>query len=98
MTEIDWGVVTPESANLAENKFTYVFNHKLSTAAEIDRTIRFIIGRLFFYDMHLPPNSKHDVKIDARGQNLQQSTVDHIVEVVKERYNKPNLMAIQIIR
>jgi hypothetical protein len=98
MNELDLGFVTPEAANLAENVFTYVFNHKLSTLAEVDRTVRFIVGRLFFYDKHLPANPKHEVKIDARGQNLNQSTVDHIVEEITKRYNKSNLRTIHVIQ
>ena|ERR1700761_7370166 len=98
MNELYWGAVTPESANLADNAFTYVFNHKLSNPEEIDRTVRFVAGRLYYYDQHLPPNPVHDVKIDARGQNLDQSTVDHIVERITQLYNKPNLRAIKVIQ
>lgn len=98
MNELNWGVVTPESANLTKNVFKYVFNHKLSTPAEVDRTVRFILGRLLFYDKHLPADPKHDVKIDARGQNLDQSTVDHIVKSITQGYNKSNLRTIQVIQ
>jgi hypothetical protein len=98
MNELDWGVVTPESANLDQNVFTYVFNHKLSTSAEVDRTVRFIVGRLLFYDKHLHANPKHDVKLDVCGQNLDQNTITQIVQTTREMYTKSNLREINVIQ
>lgn len=98
MHELDWGGVTPESTNIEKNMFTYVFNHKLSSPDEVDRTIRFITGRLLFYDKHLPTNPTHVVRIDARGQNIDHDTVNHIIQKVKEKYNKPNLQEVNVIQ
>ncbi len=75
-----------------------MFNHKLSSPAEVDRTIRFIAGRLLFYDKHLPTNPTHNVKIDARGLNLDHGTVTYIIEKVKEMYGRPNLQEVNIIQ
>ena len=98
MNELDWGAVTPESADLDKNVFIYIFNHQLSTPAEVDRTIRFIVGRLLFYDKHLPPNPTHDIKIDARGQNVDQNTVGHINRSIRKIYGKSALRKIDIIQ
>lgn len=62
MQILDWGQVTPESANLSTNTFVYVYNHDLTSMEKVDRTIRFIIGRLFFYDNHLPKDPIHKIK------------------------------------
>lgn len=97
MNKLDWGTVTPESTNLDKNVFTYVFNHRLSSPEEVDRTVRFIVGRLLFYEKHLPANPKHSVKIDARGQNVDQSIKALIAQRIRELYNKPNLQEIEIV-
>jgi hypothetical protein len=97
MYDLDWGCVTPESSNLITNTFTYVFNHSLSSPAEVNRTIRFVVGRLLFYDHHLPPHSVHHVKIDARGQSLEQNAINLITKKVREMYKKPNLEEVAII-
>lgn len=54
MKTLEWGQVTPEGANADLNEFYYVYNHDLSSAEKIDRTIRFILGKLNYYDLHLP--------------------------------------------
>ena len=98
MHELDWGAVTPESSNLAKNMFTYVFNHKLSSPAEVDRTIRFIVGRLLFYDKHLPGNPIHIVKVDARGQNIDDATAALIIQRLQKLYNEPCLQEVNVTR
>ena len=98
MLDLDWGNVTPEFANIEENLFTYVFNHDLSSKAHIDRTIRFIVGRLCFYDQHLPENAKHEIKLDIRGQYLDQATVTYIIQMIETTYNKSSLHDITIIK
>lgn len=98
MNELDWGSVTPEASNVENNTFTYVFNHKLSSTAEIDRTIRFVVGRLQFYDNHLPANPRHDVRVDARGQSIDRNAVTLIVKKIREMYNKPYLQEVKVIQ
>lgn len=98
MNGLDWGSITPDSVNLGKNRFTYIFNHQISTPTEVDRTIRFVVGRITFCERHLPANPTHDIKIDSRGQNVDDTIVEHISRSIREMYGKPNLGEISIIR
>jgi len=98
MPTIDWGHVTPESANLQTNTFVYVYNHDLSSPEKIDRTIRFILGRLNYYDQQLPENPIHIIKIDVRGQHVNSRDCDSILMQLKTLYIKPASISIEIIK
>lgn len=98
MLELNWGKVTPEFVKIEKNLFVYVFNHDLSSNVHIDRSIRFIVGRLLFYDQHLPEKAKHEIKLDIRGQNIDQSTIAYIIKMIKTMYNKPSLQNIDVIQ
>ena len=97
MSVLDWGQVTPEGANTDVNEFYYVYNHDLSSVEKVDRTVRFIIGRLNYYDLHLPPNPRHVVRIDGRGQGITELTCDSIIREVKSRYSGPGSLTVEII-
>jgi hypothetical protein len=98
MEILDWGHVTPESANMENNEFTYVYNHDISSPEKINRTIRFIVGRLAYYDKHLPANPKHLVKIDVRGQDISEATEEKIKTEIHSRYTSSNILIINIVR
>jgi len=98
MLELDWGKVTPEFAQIDANLFVYVFNHDLSSKAHIERTIRFIVGRLLFYDLHLPESAKHEIRLDIRGQNIDRATIAYMITMIKTLYNKPGLQNIEVIQ
>lgn len=98
MQTLDWGHVTPESANLSKNEFVYIYNHDISTADKVDRTIRFIIGRLNYYDTHLPSNPIHLIKIDTRGQQINDSTGDYLRTEILRRYARPDRLTITIVK
>ncbi|MBP8033680.1 MAG: hypothetical protein KAZ71_03720 [Bacteroidia bacterium] len=95
---LDWGQITPEGVNLNENEFLYVYNHDLSSSEKIDRTIRFIIGRLNYYDNHLPENPRHQIKIDIRGQSINNETCEFIVQTISQNYKKRNLLNIDFVK
>lgn len=97
MYNLDWGAVTPEATNIITNEFLYIYNHTLRTGADIDRTIRFVVGRLRFYDVHLPPSATHRVKIDARGQEIPESTVNLLKNRISQLYDNPRLLSVDII-
>lgn len=98
MGKLDWGQVTPESSNLITNSFTYIYNHDLSSSEKIDRAIRFIIGRLLHYEKHLPQNPNQIIKIDIRGQQISESTCNHIVSEIKKASENNNKVTIEIIK
>lgn len=98
MQFLDWGHITPENFNSVSRDVTYVFNHDLTSAEKIDRTVRFIVGRLQYYDLHLPPNPRLVVKIDARGQSINDATCETLRSGISDRYNKKNPLVIEIIR
>ena len=97
MESLDWGRVTPEAVYPDRNEFIYVYNHDLTSTEKVDRTVRFILGRLNYYDNHLPKDSNHLIKIDARGQGLSDSTCDHIQQEIKRNYLRPKSLTIDII-
>ncbi len=98
MLTLEWGQVTPESANLNTNTFVYVYNHDLTTMEKVDRTIRFIIGRLFYYDRHLPKDPIHKIRIDIRGQQIRNEICDFIVRELELKYLKPDALEIEFIK
>jgi hypothetical protein len=98
MLNLDWGVVTPEASNEQNNEFTYVHNHDLTTADKVDRSIRFLIGRLNFYAIHLPENGFHHVKMDIRGQQITDLTCAKIEQLIKEKYVKPDSIEITFVK
>ncbi len=98
MQTLDWGQVTPESANLNTNTFVYVYNHDLTSMEKVDRTIRFIIGRLFYYDNHLPKDPIHKIKFDIRGQQIENKTCDIIHQELKLKYSRPHALEIEFVK
>jgi hypothetical protein len=98
METLDWGQITPEGANLENNEFYYVFNHDLTSEEKVDRTIRFIVGRLNYYDLHLPAGPKHVIKIDIRGQSIEGSTCDFILERIKNLYHRPDALQLTFVK
>jgi hypothetical protein len=98
MQTLDWGQVTPESANLQTNTFVYVYNHDITSIEKIDRTIRFIIGRLIYYDSHLPKDPIHQIKIDIRGQQIENSTCEYIYKELKLKYSRPDALEIEFVK
>lgn len=98
MNTLDWGQVTPEAANIDRNEFVYVYNHDLSSADKIDRTIRFILGRLNYYDTQLPMHPIHLIKVDVRGQQVSDLTCDYIKSTLLKKYLRPDFLTIEIIK
>jgi len=98
MSTLDWGSVSPESADLMRNEFTYIYNHELSSGEKIDRTIRFIVGRLINYDAHLPKDPLHVIKIDMRGQKISDKTCDFMHNELKSKYARADFLRIEFIR
>lgn len=94
----DWGQVTPEGVNLNTNTFVYVYNHDLTSKEKVSRTIRFIIGRLFYYDNHLPKAPIHKVKIDIRGQQVENETCDIMYQELKLKYSRPDSLEIEFVK
>jgi hypothetical protein len=98
MQTLAWGQITPEAANLERNEFVYVYNHDLASPEKVDRTIRFIVGRLNYYDKHLPKDPIHIIKIDVRGQQISDITCNNIEQELKTRYSRPNSITITVIK
>lgn len=93
---LDWGQVTPEGTK--GNEFLYVYNHDLSSLDKIDRTIRFVVGRLQYYETHLPPNPKHIIKFDIRGQQVPDNIKDLISNGIKTKFERYNTINIDFIK
>jgi len=98
MTETNWGNASPEGVNVQNNEFFYVYNHNLTSIEKINRTIRFIIGRLNYYDQHLPANPRHIIKFDLRGQNISNEACNYIKHSIDETYSRSEFLDIQFIK
>ncbi|MBS1636349.1 MAG: hypothetical protein JST26_10560 [Bacteroidetes bacterium] len=95
-TILDWGQVTPEGTK--GNEFLYVHNHDLSSEDKIERTIRFVVGRLQYYKMHLPPNASHIIKFDIRGQRLPHNVEELISAGIKAKLGESMHFIIDFIK
>ena len=94
MSTLDWGQVTPEGTDVKSNKFVYVFNHDLSSLEKIERTVRFILGRLNYYDNHLHPDPKHAITFDLRGQDIPDENVKFISKELRDKYPRNSSLII----
>jgi len=65
---------------------------------KVDRTIRFIIGRLIYYDNHLPKDPIHKIEIDIRGQQIENKTCDIIHQELKLKYSRPHALEIEFVK
>lgn len=93
----DWGPATPDASLPATNEHLCVYNHDLSGDEKIERTIRFIVGRLRYLDQQLPANPRHQVRIDVRGQAIDAENRRLIPEMIRRLYEGPNSLDIQLI-
>jgi hypothetical protein len=95
---LNWSDITPEGANAKANEFIYVYNHDLSSVEKIERTIRFIIGRLNYYNDHLPSKAQHQIKIDIRGQAVDVQTCESISKRILQYYPAAASISITFIK
>ena len=95
---LDWGQITPEGANIKTNEFLYIYNHDLSSIDKVDRTVRYIVGRLHYYDKHLPINPRHQIKIDIRGQEIDDVTCELIRQEISNNYKTDNFIRVDFIK
>ena len=74
-----WGFITPDLT--FENNIydiVHIFNHNLGTDDSIKRTIRFIIGRIRWFEIGLRQKLNHKVVIDDFGQDINQDVKNQI--------------------
>jgi hypothetical protein len=76
--DFDWGAVTPELFSAEKNTAVHVINHFFKNNLDINRTIRFVKGRLEWYKTQLPAGAKQEVVIDLRGQKIPWAETDRI--------------------
>ncbi|MGN0171888.1 MAG: hypothetical protein ACI39E_03775 [Acutalibacteraceae bacterium] len=79
---LNWGSFTPEFSK--DNKFIHVFNHCLSNTETVQRTIRFIIGRIQWCNMYFNNQFVHAVVIDDVGQNISNETRENIRNAIEK--------------
>ena len=82
LVDMNWGKLTPEFSK--ENEIIHVFNHFLSTAESVERTIRFIVSRIQWYNLYLKNDFVHTVIIDDIGPNVSDKTYEHIRNDLKD--------------
>lgn len=80
--ELDWGTITPEFYNGQKNSVVHIFNHSLLGDDNINRSIKFAIGRIKWYSTYLPKGCSHEVVFDDRGQNINDGVRKQITESI----------------
>ena len=85
---LDWGRVTPEFANTDKRIAVHVFNHSLESAEAVDRTIRFVQGRLAWHALQIPDGFTQWVSFDDRGQSLLSGWRDRIRDGLAEQASR----------
>lgn len=68
--ELEWGTATPEFVSDDSSTAIHVINHSLTDAAQLNRNLAFIRGRVAFFTRQLSPNMQQHVIFDDRGQNI----------------------------
>lgn len=68
--DMDWGILTADIANAKTNTVVHIFNHYISNDVSIDRTVRFVKGRILWFDNYLLQKLNHEVIIDDVGQPI----------------------------
>jgi len=84
ISDMDWGAVTPELFNREKNSVVHIFNHCLLDWGNINRAIKFAVGRIEWYKDFLPQDCKHEVVFDDRGQDIDDSVRDKMTERLSE--------------
>lgn len=76
--KFDWGTITPEFYNKEKNSVVHIFNHYLIGEENINRVIRFTIGRIEWYNNYFPQGCTHEVAFDDRGQGIDDCVRNRI--------------------
>lgn len=80
ISNMDWGSITPEFFNREKNSAVHIFNHCLLDEDNINRAIKFAIGRIEWYKNFLPQGCSHEVVFDDRGQDIDDSVRNKVAE------------------
>src|SRR3989344_9031928 len=64
----DWGQVTPDLYNEKKNEAVHVFNFNMTSEESRHLAQKFIVGKVLWYQKHLPDNCSHIMDMDIRGQ------------------------------
>lgn len=78
--DMDWGAITPEFFNREKNSAVHIFNHGLLDEESIKRAVKFAVGRIEWYKNYLPHGCDHEVVFDDRGQDIDDSIRNRIVQ------------------
>ena len=68
--ELDWGGVTPEGFDKSKNQVLHVLNIYMQNTEGRRLSLIFLVGRLIWFNKHLPPNCSHRIRIDIGGQTI----------------------------
>lgn len=89
---LDWGAVTPEMYSQEKNKAVYVLNFSLVSEEAQELSKQFTIGRIIWYQQHLPENCAHEITLDLRGQTeitfeleMQDGWRNEVYQTVRDR-------------
>ncbi len=73
--QLDWGEVTPEGFDGNRNQALHVLNVFLQNPEGRRLALPFLVGRVIWFQRHLPRGCSHRVRVDTGGQTIPVETL-----------------------
>jgi hypothetical protein len=68
--KLDWGEITPDGYSEKKNEAVYVFNFNMMSDESRSLAQKFIVGKVLWYQKHLPDKCSHVMDLDLYGQEI----------------------------
>ena len=91
--DLNWGTVTPEFYNKDTKTVVHVFNDCLIGDENINRSVKFAVGRIKWFSNYLSPEYRHEVIFDDRGQGIDDMTRNTIANNLSKYAAKVSFMS-----
>jgi hypothetical protein len=93
--ELDWGEVTPEGFDNNKNQALHVLNCFMQSPESRRLVLIYLIGRIVWFNKHLPPGCCHRIRIDTGGQFISVNVLNKWREAALSKIRE-RLPAVQI--
>lgn len=89
--KLDWGEVSPDLFSEEKNETVYVLNFDFLSQESRELAMDFTVGKILWYQKHLPNNCAHIIDLDLRGQDeikyeleIQDNWRDDVLKKIKQ--------------
>lgn len=66
--KLNWGEITPDRFDRSRNQAIHVLNVFMENTESRGLSLNFLIGRIIWFNKHLPLGCSHRIRIDIGGQ------------------------------